>query len=240
MKLRLQASPLLLFLLPSLTAAAGLAADATYSSEIVSSSKIAIARDAKAPIVPAASPTGLVPEFAGQKPTSKAELGTKDAPVDGKDGKPHAGPFVDTSERKKQKPVPGEASELVAEEKLPPLKNAPADITVHDGKKIPEVNDGVMNDPARQLPKSGTTGTEGGVSEKDKATKAQEGQTGERVEKKPESPKEAPPLPHSEQEAIKGHDSKSGKGKSKDESGDDDFELAGLEVRVQLDLYCKL
>ena len=89
-----------------------------------------------------------------------------------------------------------------------------------------------MNDPSRELPRQGTTGTEGGVSEKDKARKAQEGQTGEKLEKKPDSPKEAPPLPLSEQEKIsKGEkDAKVEKNKGKDSDIDDASELLGLEV----------
>ena len=100
-----------------------------------------------------------------------------------------------------------------------------------DGEKIPTVNDGVMDDPHRQLPKEGTTGTEGGVSEKDKARKAQEGQTGEKLEKKPDSPKEAPPLPHSEETKIKSEKGEKTKLKDADSHDDDAAEgLGGLEV----------
>lgn len=58
---------------------------------------------------------------------------------------------------------------------------------------IPEKNDGVMDDENRLLPKKGTTGTEGGISEKvkDKDLK--------KTENKPQPPKEAPPLPESEE-----------------------------------------
>ena len=112
-----------------------------------------------------------------------------------------------------------------------------------DGQKIPDVNDGVMNDPERQLPKDGTTGTEGGVSQKDKDRKAQEGQTGERLEKKPDPPKEAPPLPHSEQELIKTGNEKvdkdTKKPKAKEADPDDDYELAGLEVCLGLECLSK-
>lgn len=225
MKLRLcRASPLLILLIPSLAAAATLAADA---SNAPTPTNVAVARDAKEN---PPSATDLGAQITGQKPTSLALLGTKDAPVDGKDGKPHAGPFVD-SDRKKPEPT-GTSAELVDTKKQAPPKGAPADM--FDGQKIPETNDGVMNDPERQLPKDGTTGTEGGVSQKDKDRKAQEGQTGERLEKKPDSPKEAPPLPHSEQELIKTGNEKGDKDakkpKSKDTDSDDAFELAGLEV----------
>ncbi|SZF00543.1 unnamed protein product [Blumeria hordei] len=121
---------------------------------------------------------------------TKFDVGTKDAPVDGKDGKPHAGPWVwIDKDPKTTKPL----HELQKEE------DKQRDIAIpevgQDGR-ITTKNGGVMDDPTRELPKHGTTGTEGGVSEKEKARKAHEGQTGERLEKKPESPKEAPqPLP---------------------------------------------
>ena len=228
MRLRLcRASPLLVLLVPSLAAAAALAADA---SDVPTPTNIAVAREAKeAP----PSATDLGAQIAGQKLASLGLLGTKDAPVDGMDGKPHTGPFVD-SERKKPEPTDTSEELVDTKKQKAPLKGAPSDITMVDGQKIPEVNDGVMNDPERQLPKDGTTGTEGGVSQKDKDRKAQEGQTGERLEKKPDPPKEAPPLPHSEQELIKTGNEKSDKDtkkpKSKDTDDDDAFELGGLEV----------
>lgn len=148
--------------------------------------------------------------------------GTKDAPVDGKDGRPHQGPFVDTENLRTSS-----SSDLKSD--LPPLEGRPHDPTVIDGVKIPETNDGVMNDPNRLEPKQGTTGTSGGVSEKDQVRKAKEGATGERVENKPAAPKEAPPLPHSEQEKIIGKDdSRTDKTKSDSKTSDD---VSGLEVR---------
>ncbi|RFU74582.1 family upf0016 [Trichoderma arundinaceum] len=143
----------------------------------------------------------------------KGRLGvpTKDAPVDGKDGKPHLGPFVETD---------GTAStETKGEKDLPTLKGRPKDPTIVDGKKIPESNDGVMFDKNREKPQDGTTGTEGGVSEKDKARKAHEGKTGEKLVNQPEAPKEHPPLPHSEEKKIE-----KGKGKEKVKGGDSDKE----------------
>jgi len=157
---------------------------------------------------------------------SKYEIGTKDAPVDGKDGKPHAGPFVGTEKDAKKDPKkPSSGSE---EGELVVGKLEHPEVVTADGGKIPTSNDGVMDDPHRQVPKEGTTGTEGGVSEKDKQRKAQEGQTGEKLEKKPDSPKEAPPLPHSEKTKIKNE-----KTKLKEVDGDADEAgegLAGLEV----------
>lgn len=175
------------------------------------------------------------------KPTA---IGTKDAPVDGKDGKPKVGPFVSTEkdrekDRKKQKSDSADG-ELVTK-KPGSTKDTSMETLTVDGKAIPEPNDGVMNDPSREKPREGTTGTEGGVSEKDKVQKAQEGQTGEKAEKKPDPPKEAPPLPHSEQEKITQGEreaarkadkdtAKKTKGKDKDSEVDEAAELSGIEV----------
>ncbi len=229
MKFRRRPSPVFLLLIPAISSILASAAPAEVSSELSKDKEV---REAKV-----LAPTATIP--LGQlnlKPTSKVDVGTKDAPVDGKDGKPHAGPFVDyEKDRKKQTPAT-EDGELVT--KKPALKDE-GDERFPDGRPIPEVNDGVMNDPGRELPKQGTTGTEGGVSEKDKARKAQEGQTGEKLEKKPDSPKEAPPLPHSEIEKItKGEKDAakqadkdaSKKNKGKESDVDDASELLGLEV----------
>lgn len=219
---RRQPSPLLLFLLPSLATALSPAAQDNIQSTLSKNTPT----NADSKLDPAVSP--LVDLTA--KP--KFEIGTKDAPVDGKDGKPHAGPWVDTAkdpkkDAKKDPKKPSNAkedAELVVESKEEKKK-----LVNPDGTKIPEVNDGVMDDPHRQLPKVGTTGTEGGVSEKDKARKAQEGQTGEKVEKKPDSPKEAPPLPLGELSKSKGD---KGDSKSKDgDAADDEIVPGGLEVR---------
>lgn len=199
-------SPLLLLLLPSVTAAIASAADSTAPQ-----SRLA-ARDTSAEAA------------VGAAAASSSKKGTKDAPVDGKDGKPHAGPWVDTPTGRKK----GETSrnDPDDDDNLPVLEHRPADPTIIDGKKIPDTNDGVMDDPNRTRAKEGTTGTQGGVSEKDKARKAQEDISGEKVEKKPEAPKEAPPLPHSESEKILDKEGKKAKEKG-DPTADDSF---GLEV----------
>ena len=153
-------------------------------------------------------------------------IGTIDAPVDGKDGRPHLGPFVETGaerDRKKAKENSGDA-----EIKKP----VPEGVPTGDGAKIPETNDGVMDDPHRTGPKEGTRGTEGGISEKNKDRKATHSD-GAKVEKKPDPPKEVPPLPHSEQESL---DPKAAKDESKknkeigNEDKDKQKELGGLEV----------
>lgn len=222
MKLRLcRQSHLLLLVLPVLAAAAAVPTETTDSG-------IAVARDENRAVPPA---TVIGAQLAGQKPTSLAGVGTKDAPVDGKDGKPHAGPFVDRT-----KPDPtAVAKDLPLESKKPiKLAGAPDDITYHEGQKIPETNDGVMNDLERPAPKVGTTGLEGGVSQKDQERKAHEGQYGTKLEKTPESPKEAPPLPLSEQELVDAQMLKDAKTKAKQvDSHDEVSELGGLEVGLQ-------
>ena len=205
MRLRQYPSPLLLLLLPSIAATAAVSSS---SSDLVDKEPAALdAYDSLATTGTAAT-------------AKKFDVGTKDAPVDGKDGKPHSGPFVEVTNSDSKKD-------------LPPLKDRPVDPTIVDGVKIPESNDGVMDDKNRPEPKEGTTGTSGGVSEKDKARKVKEGLTGEKAGNKPETPKEAPPLPHSEEEKILDKDSKEkpSKDKSKGDaksSGD----ASGLEVRL--------
>ncbi|KAL2261885.1 hypothetical protein VTK26DRAFT_3091 [Humicola hyalothermophila] len=164
MRLRNRNLPLLLLLLPSLAVATAI-------------SDKQLDRDAL-----------VTPDGAA----SGKRFSTKDAPVDGKDGKPHAGPFVEINTHDSDS------------RELPALKDRPEDPTMVNGRRIPESNDGVMDDKNREGPKKGTTGTEGGVSEKYKERKLKEEQTGEKVETKPPTPKEAPPLPHSEQEKITG------------------------------------
>lgn len=101
---------------------------------------------------------------------TKATVGTKDAPVDGMDGKPHAGPFVDASS---------------GAEKSTPVKDS---AVAKPKAKTTETEDGVMNDANRAPPRKGTTGTEGGVSEKERLSEAGGA-------KRPEAPKEVPVLP---------------------------------------------
>ncbi|CZS91932.1 related to transmembrane protein PFT27 [Rhynchosporium agropyri] len=184
MKFRRRPAPLLLLLLPSLATAL---AAGTQNNGQTTPSKNTQPQGARTDPMPTGPAVDL-------NTKSRFEIGTKDAPVDGKDGKPHAGPFVGDKEIKK--PKAGSEEDKVA------AKVEKTELVTATGEKIPQVNDGVMDDPNRVTPKLGTTGTEGGVSEKDKVRKAQEGQTGEKLEKKPDSPKEAPPLPHSEQTKV--------------------------------------
>ncbi|KAF2760981.1 UPF0016-domain-containing protein [Pseudovirgaria hyperparasitica] len=130
-----------------------------------SSNALARDPDAQAPEAPLAMPTTV------GKVKSKDEVGTKDAPVDGLDGKPHKGPFVETK-------LSQEVEDLKAEK---PNASRPKGLVEEDG---------VMNDRNRPTPKPGTTGTEGGVTEKERDRKAKE-ESGEKTDKIPEKPKEA-------------------------------------------------
>lgn len=158
------------------------------------------------------------------------DVGTVDAPID-EDGRPHSGPFVDPLKK-------GDKSETTtgSRKELPPLKDAPKDHTIYEGKVVPDKNDGVMDDRDRLRPKKGTTGTEGGVSEKDKARKAKEGKTGEKVENVPEAPKEKPPLPQSEQAKITGEkaSSKESEKGTKPDSRPATDDVVGLEKPADL------
>ncbi|CAK7218807.1 GCR1-dependent translation factor 1 [Sporothrix bragantina] len=178
----------------------GSAADAVAAAEAVVGGLAASA--AAAVVDPAATP-GAATAAALATGGKKLDSAVKEVPFDGKDGRPHEGPFVEIENSRK---ADGEKTSMYI-----------------DGKKVPESNDGVMDDKNRVAPKHGTTGMTGGVSEKDKARKAIEGQTGERVENTPETPKEVPALPHHEEEKILGQGiSKETKDeKAKDAAGND-------------------
>lgn len=204
MKIRRRNLPLVLLLVPSFASA--------FPSPQDEALNVAYqARDATK-LDP--SPSPLIDTTKG-----KYDVGTKDAPVDGKDGKPHAGPFVGSEKDQKLTTV-GEKSESV----LGLKKDDLSDLAPTTGGKIPLPNDGVMDDPNRQLPKQGTTGTEGGVTEKDKVRQA----LGDTLGKKPDSPKEAPPLPLSEDTKTKNEKSKT---KDDVDGADDEVDrLTGLEA----------
>jgi len=129
--------------------------------------------------------------------TKPNPVGTEHAPVDGKDGIPHEGPWVETSaerERKKAK-VPLDNDAEPARNSHSQLKDYQGDFT---SQKIPQSNEGVMDDKSRSGPIEGTRGTEGGISEKSKNK-----DTVAVDQKTPDAPKEQPPLPHSEKEKLK-------------------------------------
>ncbi|KAL8821087.1 MAG: hypothetical protein Q9223_000812 [Gallowayella weberi] len=232
MRIRHPSVPLLLLLIPCL--------QGTYA--IRSSEQVAdLAEGRSLPETADTSPS--VPSSLA-KPNLDPSLGTKDAPVDGKDGRPHQGPFVETSaERDRKKAKESGDDEPVSTPKKPPKGEHLKEASYKDGRKIdlPETNDGVMDDPNRTGPKDGTRGTEGGISEKSRDSKV-EGDTGlAKSEKKPDPPKEAPPLPHGEQEKLGQIDNKDSNKKpgdtvpeKDDESKEKSKGLGGLEKPADL------
>ncbi|KAG5915230.1 hypothetical protein E4U42_000077 [Claviceps africana] len=151
--------------------------------------------------------------------TGKQRPLIKDAPFDYTDGKPHLGPFVETDGRAVDKQG----------QKLPKLKGRPDDPTLVNGQKIPKSNDGVMSDKNRNRPESGT-GTDGGVSEKDKVRKEKEDKTGQKTITKPTAPKEQPPLPHSEERKLRNKkDEDTDRSKLSDHKEEGNTDYTGLD-----------
>jgi hypothetical protein len=121
----------------------------------------------------------------GGKPSP---VGTEHAPVDGKDGMPHEGPFVETNAERTRKKTQGMGydDDLTTEK------------TTHNVGNVPQSNDAVMDDRLNSNPAEGTRGVEGGISEKSKEGKS--------TDKRPDPPKDARPLPHHEVETLKDTD----------------------------------
>lgn len=137
-----------------------------------------------------------------------SRVGTEHAPVDGKDGIPKQGPWVETTAERQRKKTAAAAGRdddddnndyadddedddrPLSSSKTKPKKTSDRKLNVDSD--IPQSNDGVMDDKSRSAPKEGTRGTEGGISSKNKETSLDDS-------KKPDAPKEPLPLPHSEQ-----------------------------------------
>ena len=227
MRLRFRCSPLLLLLIPSLHSAHAL--DPTNVPGHKTNDyghDVAAYAEGKALKQQGLGAAASIPTRLPGSAYDTA-LRAKDAPIDGKDGRPHTGPFVETSaerDRKKKKEK-GNDKKFSSSEK--PLSNP-----IPSG--TPDTNDGVMDDPNRKGPKEGTRGTEGGISEKSREKEGQLGIIGDEG-KKPDPPKEAPPLPHSEQEEA-------GTTEVADANYDDgdkqkEKELGGLEVSFNNERY---
>lgn len=203
MRIRRSKAPLLLLLLPSLAASLAIDSKAKPGS---------VAQLADGDAATAVLPTRPV-------------VGTKDAPVDGLDGKPHAGPFVESGKKKLPATVEdlGAGSGSLSDDLGAIAQKKKFD----DGWAVPEREDSVMDDRVGEKPRKGPTGTEGGVSEKDRLKlQAGEGKgKGGEAKKKPEQPKEAPPLPAGVDEKEK-----SGKKEVDGEEKPKQKGAAGLEV----------
>lgn len=177
--MKINQSSFLLFLLPAISA---VLADTTYNDNI----------DSRVSRETAGDNARLVDS---EIVASNVAKGAPDVPVDGKDGRPHAGPWVETNGDRDRKGVKGsddiDPVPIKYDTKIPSSEH----LSTEEGKMIPHSNGGVMDDPHRTGPKEGTRGTEGGVSEKGKESQLAS-------EKVPGGPKEAPPLPHSETKKL--------------------------------------
>ncbi|KAL8881058.1 MAG: hypothetical protein Q9192_007885 [Flavoplaca navasiana] len=222
MRIRHRSVPLLLFFSPCLR----------YTYALQSSEQGAVLVEGK--IRPEGLEASPIVPSSNEKSNVDASVGTKDAPVDGKDGRPHQGPFVETGAERDRKKAKESGDDKPASTPKKPLKGEVEE-------DLPETNDGVMDDPNRAGPKDGTRGTEGGISEKSRDGTV-EGDTGlTKSEKKPDPPKEAPPLPHGEQEKLGQQDGKDPGKKPGDavtekdgDSKDNSKGLGGLEKPVDL------
>lgn len=186
MRLRRQRAPALLLLLPVLQV---LAASIPTDREETQVARASLPEDSDVSALQSAAPN----------PASKA---TKDAPVDGMDGKPHEGPYVDDKPATPKKQPAGVEELRPGATRISTTKPT-KELTKEEWAALGAEGDGVMDDKNRASPQ-GNTGTEGGVSAKEKNRKEHEDKTGEKLEQVPQAPKEAPPHPHGEQEALKG------------------------------------
>lgn len=139
---------------------------------------------------------GEVVAASGGLSGKSSPVGTEHAPVDGKDGMPHEGPFVETNADRTRKKTQGAGADD-EEIESPALKASTYTVTA-DGE-LPHSNDAVMDERIRSNPAEGTRGVEGGISEKSKDSKS--------TDKKPDPPKDARPIPHSEKEGMNMADS---------------------------------
>ncbi|KAI1610253.1 hypothetical protein EDD36DRAFT_490478 [Exophiala viscosa] len=178
MKIGRRRVQLLLFLLASILASE--AAEGPIHAESVA--KNVAAAKAAGDLVATAS--GVV----GSVNAKSAPVGTEHAPVDGKDGMPHEGPFVETSAERTRKKAQGSGQDDEVYVEKPKSRNG----------DVPQSNDAVMDERINSNPAEGTRGVEGGISEKSKEGKS--------TDKKPDPPKDARPLPHSETEKMKDSD----------------------------------
>jgi hypothetical protein len=156
---------------------------------------------------------------------AKPDKGTKDAPVDGLDGKPHAGPFVYDTASKDRKKLESKVEDLPSSRFSDEIDKARG-----EGWEIPERVDSVMTDrDGERKSKGSLDGTEGGVSEKDRK-KAASGS--DKEEKRPEGPKEVLDHHEQEKEVIKGSGKDSTSKSSSKENQKDKSEkgVGGLEV----------
>jgi hypothetical protein len=127
--------------------------------------------------VAATPPTGIIRQSGSGNEASPKIRG---AFIDGNDGRPHSGPWVEVESH----------------------RTLDVNTALGDGHSVPDPHPGALDDPNRSFPKLNTMGNEGAISVKLTAREAIESETGTKVERLPETPKQAAPLPQSEQEKI--------------------------------------
>lgn len=138
---------------------------------------------------------------AGSVAAGKVDVADSVKPAE--DGRPQWGPFVSDKDKPKKmspgivdigsKGTPKSSSDSLSDSVMGDQKDLSSEFAAKDS---------VMDDPDHVGPKKGTTGTEGGVSEKNKKHKALEKELGGKVEKVPVSPDEARPMSTEEQERL--------------------------------------
>lgn len=186
------------------------------------------------PAVPKAGDASTASKTLASPPVPKpGDPNNKDAPVDGLDGRPKIGPFVD-----KKKPI------AVVEDLTVGGKPISQDLVKGgkdklDGWLVPEP-DSVMEDrPHDDATKKGPTGLEGGISEKDRERKEKE-EKGEAPE--PKVPARYPekadagssPGDYIDPKKYGNKDKEKEKQKEEDAKKDTEGKFKPLEVRVAL------
>ena len=223
MKLRQQPLPLFVILIRIVG----------FSLHVYAEPVTAVTRSEKeVPLGPSEEPSGVATSTRSISDLN-LDSGSEDWPIDGKDGRPHKGPFVETKGDRERKKAKENGDEEAAAAKLPSALDLKKGAR-YDEENLPKTNDGVMDDPNRAGPKEGTRGTEGGISERVRDRKKEQNDiTGLQAEKKPDPPKEAPPLPHSEQQIVSQSSSKDSDKSGSSETPEKEEkpkELGGLEV----------
>ena len=157
---------------------------------------------------------------------AKSGTGKKEAPVDGLDGKPHNGPFVDVEESADEK-----RKKAASESLQSTYDSLDASGSHTSSDKSNEDDDGAKRDKSTNFETTGHTGTEGGVSEKEKDRKTQE-RLGTSKGKTPDSPKEPIELPDTIEDRIdlKEKTEKSGTSQKSDLEEDKSWIAAGMEA----------
>ncbi|KAK8214200.1 hypothetical protein IWZ01DRAFT_230715 [Phyllosticta capitalensis] len=138
---------------------------------------------------------------AGSVAAGKVDVADSVKPAE--DGRPQWGPFV--SDKDKPKKMSPGIVDIGSKGSPKSSSDSLSDSLMGDQKDLSSefaAKDSVMDDPDHVGPKKGTTGTEGGVSEKNKKHKALEKELGGKVEKVPVSPDEARPMSTEEQERL--------------------------------------